>query len=52
MVDHKTDYYRQREAMTNILVNALLDKYREVTGKQPSDKLYDELYEVLRFDNG
>ena len=50
MADHKTDYYRQHEVLIDILVDGLLTKYEEITGKKPTDKLREELYQAVRFD--
>lgn len=49
---HKTDYQKQLEVCTDILVDALLCKYEEVTGRKPTDKLREELYQILRFIDG
>lgn len=46
----KDAYSKADEARIDALVNALVLRYNELTGKGKDDqKLYDDLYNVVRF---
>lgn len=45
----KTDYSRAEESLAEVVVNAMCETYREVTGKPASDRLVEELHQVVRF---
>lgn len=46
----KTEYYHAMEGVTDILVGALCDTYRTVTGTPASDRLRDKLHDAVRFE--
>lgn len=44
----KSNYNRASEALDEIIVNAMCETYREVTGKPASDRLVEALHEAVR----
>lgn len=43
-------YNRAIEQVEEILANAMCETYHKVTGKKASDRLYEKLLEVIRYE--
>jgi len=48
--DLRREYHRHREGETDTLVAAFAMIYEQITGKQVSDRLREQLYQAVRFD--
>lgn len=46
---YKSEYHKADEARLDVLVNALCNRYEELTGKKPTDRLREDIYQALRF---
>ena len=41
-------YFQARDAAIDALVDALCERYRELTGKHATDKMRDEFWQTVR----
>lgn len=44
------EYNRIQDSAIDVLVDALCDTIQQVTGRKPSDRLRDELFQAVRFN--
>lgn len=47
----KTAYQGHRTELAAILSNAFCAAYRDITGREASDRLRDKLFEAVEFDH-